>query len=60
MKVLVALKRVIDYSAQKVSIYIFRSKSKTTLLILPIPECISIPFVKSPCKKQQISKLKNW
>jgi len=38
MRVLVGIKRVIDYTSQKVSPPSFRSKSKTTMSNLPIHE----------------------
>jgi hypothetical protein len=58
MKVLVAIKRVIDYSSQKVRKDIIRSKSKIMLLILLIPECISILSAKLLCKRLPISSKK--
>lgn len=46
MKVLVGIKRVIDYSAQKVASVPFRSKSKIMWSILPIQGCISTHSVR--------------
>ncbi len=46
MKVLVGIKRVIDYSAQKVVTVTYRSKSKIMSSISQTHECISTLSVK--------------
>ncbi len=56
MRALVGIKRVIDYSAQKVSTKSLRSKSRTMLLISPTQGCTSTLFAKLQFRKQLTSK----
>ena len=58
MRALVGIKRVIDYSSQKVLHQLERSKWRTMQLTLLIQECTLIPSVKSQCKRQPTSKQK--